>query len=280
MKGRRDLSRRPSRKVRDFKEQSGTADEAYSKLRDIRPICDVCNRPVKGVTMIETGGQKKFLVDCHGDTEEVLLTEKDMEGMNDINAVRAFVGKTKPKPEDMLPSSALIPIHRQQLLGSKHLDKGTMQKLDGLIGQGGQQTHAVERDEQYDEQREMERYANRIRIRYEDVRCQIVFAGEPYAAYGIEKVHNSGLKSLLTDPFVICYIHPHSGSEGNIRVVMRSPTRSMVSLDALQKGATGDSMWGEVLWSQVIAVKGEFKLHDPRKIVLTWISKGLIKEDS
>lgn len=119
----------------------------------------------------------------------------------------------------------------------------------------------------------------RIRIKYEDVRCQVVFVSEPYAIQSVGAMNNRDLQGLLENPFVVCYIHPHPGDEGNIHIVMRVPTQSIVTFAAIQQGAKGDSMWGEIVWNQITVVKDSFTFYDPRKLLLKWIAKGLVGEE-
>lgn len=226
------------------------AGQVHDRLSRLRPMCDVCNKLVDGMTEIPTvePGAFKYIVDCHGDTEDFVLTA-EMARSGVVKGARAFVGKTREMAgRDDLKPKDLILQHRKELgLPNHSLIEGTSFK--------------------------------RIKIRYEDVRCQVVFIAEPYAMQGAESVHNRDLLGLLKNPFVVCYIHPHPGGAGNIHIVMRVPTQSVVTLDALTKGATGDSMWGEVVWNQIAVVKDTFTFYNPRKTLLKWIAKGLIGEE-
>ena len=91
--------------------------DLYSLMNRLRPTCDICNRPVEGMTMISQNakGETVFIVDCHGDTERLAIGPGEIKGANKIKGGRAFVGKKKGESNDTLRPEDLIPEHRRQL---------------------------------------------------------------------------------------------------------------------------------------------------------------------
>ncbi len=95
----------------------GPTEDLYSLMNRLRPTCDICNRPVEGMTMISQNakGETVFIVDCHGDTERLAIGPGKIKGTNKIRGGRAFVGKKKGESNDTLRPEDLIPEHRRQL---------------------------------------------------------------------------------------------------------------------------------------------------------------------
>lgn len=95
----------------------GPTEDLYSLMNRLRPTCDICNRPVEGMTIISQNakGETVFVVDCHGDTQRLAIDPGGIKGANNIQGGRAFVGKKKGEAHDALRPEDLIPEHRRQL---------------------------------------------------------------------------------------------------------------------------------------------------------------------
>ena len=61
------------------------------------PICAVCNTPVERMeSMYDINNyQKRFIVYCHGQTEEAFLSDMDIWDADSIRMGQAFIDKLK-----------------------------------------------------------------------------------------------------------------------------------------------------------------------------------------
>ncbi len=88
-------------------------DSLYGLMLGLRPTCDVCNRPVEGMTMISqnAAGKSVVLVDCHGDTQRLEIDPRDVKFARGGRAFRPGEGEAA----DILHPGDLHPQHRKQL---------------------------------------------------------------------------------------------------------------------------------------------------------------------